>query len=211
MALVQPEEQLPCGVELGALVDQVAEGRPPKDSVHEGRCAHCQAALAELGPLWGRVRELAREEVVAPAALVAAVMRSVHAEGGANGGATLPLRDLIPRFLEHALLPGDRGTLKIADSVLALIVGREALAVRGVLELDSGVSSLPGGSSGVELVVDDRVVSARLRLVVELGCSIPDLLARVRRRVEMAVLHMAGLETGSIDITVTDVRSGGGW
>ncbi len=207
MKLAHDGEHLPCGADLGVLVDQVAEELPPQDPEHEAGCEHCQAALAELGPLWGQVRELAREDVVVPAALLATVMRAVRVERIGNGGATLPLREVIPQLVNHALLLSDRGTLKIADSVVALIVGREALATLGVLSLDSGVASaLAGGSPGVVVVVDGGRVSARVRLVVGLGWRIPDVVEAVRQRAGAAVQRMTGLETAAIDITVTDVE-----
>lgn len=208
MKLAHDGEHLPCGADLGVLVDQVAEDLPPQDLEHEAGCEHCQAALAELGPLWGQVRELAREDVVVPAALLATVMRAVRAEQIGNGGATLPLREVIPQLVNHALLLGDRGTLKIADSVVALIVGREALATPGVLSHSGVASSVVGRSPGVVVVVDESRVSARLRLVVELGWPIPDVVEAVRQRAGAAVQRMTGLETAAIDITVTDVEGG---
>ncbi|CAN5242029.1 hypothetical protein BH20ACT20_BH20ACT20_05250 [soil metagenome] len=193
MKLVHDGEHLPCGADLGILVDQVAENLPPRDPEHEAGCEHCQAALAELGPLWEQVRELAREDVEVPPALLATVMRAVRA--------------VIPQLVNHALLLGERGTLKIADSVVALIVGREALVTPGVLSLDSGgASSLVGRSPGVVVVVDESRVSVRLRLVVELGWPIPDVVEAVRQRAGAAVQITTGLETAAIDITVTDVE-----
>jgi uncharacterized alkaline shock family protein YloU len=193
MKLVHDGEHLPCGADLGILVDQVAENLSPRDPEHEAGCEHCQAALAELGPLWEQVRELAREDVEVPPALLATVMRAVRA--------------VIPQLVNHALLLGERGTLKIADSVVALIVAREALVTPGVLSLDSGgASSLVGRSPGVVVVVDESRVSVRLRLVAELGWPIPDVVDAVRRRAGAAVQIMTGLETAAIDITVTDVE-----
>jgi len=207
MQLATGGERLPCGTDLGALVDQVAEDLPPADPRHEASCEYCQAALAELGPLWGQVRELAREDVAVPAALLASVMQTVRSEQTPNGGTRLPLRDVIPQFVKHALLLGDRGTLKIADSVVALIIRREALATPGVWALGSGdLGSVLGGSPGVEVVIGESLVSARLRLVVELGWPLPDVLEAVRQRATTAVQKMTGLAMAGIDITVTDVR-----
>lgn len=204
--VLRDEEHLPCGADLGDLVDRVAEELPPDDPDHEAGCEHCQAALGELGPLWGQVRELAREDVAVPAALIETVMRAVRVERQGSDGARLPLREVIPQLVDHALLLGDRGTLKIADSVVALIVGREALATPGVLALSSGATSyLLGRSPGVEVVVEGSRVSARLHLVVELGWSIPEVLDAVRQRAGLAVQRMTGLETAAIDITVSDV------
>lgn len=185
---------LPCGADLGLLVDQVAETLPPGDSEHQASCEYCRAALAELEPLWGQIRQLAREDVVVPAALVATVMRVVREERSPRAP-KLALRDVIPRLIDHALLLGDRGTLKIADSVIAQVIARETLATPGVSEFGA-----------VEVVVDESQVSARLRLVIELGWSIPDVLLIVRLRAGTELQRITGLEAVAIDITVTDVQ-----
>lgn len=185
---------LACGADLGMLVDQVAENLPPGDAEHQASCEHCRAVLAELEPLWGQVRELAREDVVVPAALVATVMRVVRKERSPSP-TKLSLRGVIPRLVDHALLLSERGTLKIADSVIAQVIAREALAAPGV----SGLGS-------VEAVVDESRVSARLRLVIELGWSIPDVLQVVRMRARTALRRITELEAVAIDITVTDVQ-----
>lgn len=206
MKLAEDGEHLLCGADLGVLVDQVAEDLPPADREHEATCEHCQAALAQLGPLWRRVRELAREDVVVPAALMATVMQAVRRERAGNGG-SLPLRKVIPQLVDHAVLPGERGALEIADSVVAQIIQRETLATPGVLALDAaGVQSVLGRRPGVDVAVEESRVSARLRLVVELGWPIPDVLELVRRRAGAAVERMTGLRPEEIHITVTDVQ-----
>jgi len=207
MTLAHDGEPLPCGVDVGLLVDQVAEGLPPVDPEHQATCEFCQAALADLEPLWGQVRELAREDVVVPARLLATVMQAVRAEQIPGRAAGLSLRDVLPQLVSHALLVGERGTLRISDSVIAQILVREALATPGVSALDSGgVRSMLRATPGVEVTVDGSRVAVRLRLVVDLGLPIPKVLRAVRLRAAKAVRVMTGLETSAIDITVTDVR-----
>lgn len=200
-------DHLSCGAELGTLVDQVAENLSPADPQHQACCEHCQRTLAELEPLWGQVRELAREEVVPPSALVATVMQAVRAErtGGAN---RLPLRAVVPQLVEHALLLGERGSLRIADSVIAQVIAREALATPGVIALDTGATPAMFGRStrGVDVSVEESRVWAQLLLVVAIGFSIPDVVRSVRELVTGAVRDITGLDAVAIDITVTDVR-----
>lgn len=212
MEMSSRAERLACGTELGALVDQVAEGLSPDDLGHQASCEHCQAALAELEPLWGQVRELAREEVSVPATLVAIVMRAIRDQRAEEQPERLSLDDVIPRLVEHALLRDEQGTTRIADSVIANIVGRVVLATPGVRGLDRagvlpGVMEKGGGTGGVNVKVDGHRVSAHLGLVVDIGCVIPDVAAAVRERVVEALRRMTGLETVSIDITVEEVRA----
>jgi len=205
MTLAHDGEPLPCGVYVGLLVDQVAEGLPPVDPEHQATCEFCQAALADLEPLWGQVRELAREDVVVPTRLLATVMQAVRAEQIPGRAAGLSLREVLPQLVSHALLVGERGTLRISDSVIAQILVREALATPGVSALDSGVRSMLRATPGVEVTVDGSRVAVRLRLVVDLGLPIPEVLRAVRLRAAKAVRVMTGLETSAIDITVTDL------
>lgn len=198
MALSARRERLDCGVELGVLVDQVAESLPPVDPDHQVHCRHCRAALAELEPLWGQVRELAREEISVPATLIAVVMRAVRRRPG-EGTETLPLEDVVPRLVRHALLLDERGVLKIADSVIAQVVSRAALATPGVCSIDR---------PGLTVEVDGNLVSAQLGLVIDFGWVIPEVVAAARSRVADAVRRMTGLETIRIAITVAEIGAG---
>ena len=46
---------LPCGTEVDALFEQVADGRATDLDDHQRDCVHCQAALTELPALWAPV------------------------------------------------------------------------------------------------------------------------------------------------------------
>ena len=69
---------LPCGANVDALLEQVAQGRGANWDAHQGHCVHCQAALGEFTVLWGPVAELAAAPASAPPGLVAAVMSQVR-------------------------------------------------------------------------------------------------------------------------------------
>lgn len=206
MELSQNHDRVACGIELGALVDQVAEGVPPTDPGHQAGCRHCQAALAELEPLWGRVRELAREEVSVPAALAAIVIRTIREQLPDDRSDRLPLEEVVPRLLEHALLLDERGTTRIADTVIAQVVAREALATPGVSAVARGGAVRAAAGGGVTVAVDGHRVSLHLSLVVTLGSVIPDVVAGVRARVVDVLERLIGLEAVAIDITVAEIR-----
>lgn len=69
---------LPCGADLDPMVAQVADGAPSPDRSHQAGCAHCQAALAQLGALWSLVDRLARERVEAPERIDAVVLGRIQ-------------------------------------------------------------------------------------------------------------------------------------
>ena len=208
-------ERLRCGFELGSLVDQVAEGLPAQDPAHQAVCPHCQAALRELEELWGHVRELAREDVVPPERVARRVIRRVREQLAALG--RLPLEVVVPRLIRHALLDGPRGTTRIADSVVALIVKQVARGVRGVHSLGRAGIAAPLRASvrvetapGVLVEVSGHRVAIAVELVTAYATSIPDVAAAVRRRVIENVEAMTGLEVVEVSITVVDVRGPGG-
>lgn len=209
--------RLPCGTELGRLVDQVAEARPPDDPTHERTCRHCKGALWELNSLWGDVRELAREEVSAPARVIETVMRRIRHTRRSGSTPTVPLEEAVPLLVRHALLHGVRGTLRIADSVVATVVRRAALSVAGVRELAPPRALRTGAApfeekifpAGVTIDVDGPRVTIALSLVVGVGQPIPEVVESVRERVAEAVEQLTGLQIDAIDITVAEIDTDG--
>lgn len=201
-------EQLPCGVELDPLIDQVAEGLAPDEPGHQAVCPHCQATLAELQGLWGYVRELAREEVVAPGRIIEEVIRRIREEFSVNG--LLPLDVVVPRLVRHALLTDSRGTTRIADSVVAEIALRAARAVPGVHALGRGgargaLEALTPSASGVAVEVSGHKVTVELHVVVEYGAVIPAVVSAVRSTVMRSIETMTGLEVVEVNISVDDL------
>lgn len=186
--------KLPCGTDLGPLVDQVAEGRTAANPGHQRSCPHCREALDELEALWRDVRELATDDVEVPGALLAKVMERVRRDQAQASSPSLPLDRVAPRLVRHALLRGGRGTTKIADSVIAELIRRSALATGGVRSL-----------RGDTVAVEGNLVSARLGLVVEFGLIIPELVELVRARVTREAEAMTGLRLETLVIDVVDV------
>lgn len=204
-------ERLPCGAELAALIDQVAEGLPPERSGHQQGCRQCRAALGELEQLWGVVREVAREDIFRPPGLVESVVRRIRSELRALGQ-LVPLESVVPRLVRHALLAGPGGVTRIADTVVARLVARVVRDAPGVYALSvRGMSAVSGSSPGrlaargVTVAVDGRRVDVHIRIVIEYGKRVPVVSAAVRDRVACLVERVTGLEPGQIDIAIEDV------
>jgi len=202
MAMSERNGHLPCGVDVGDLVDQVAEHRPPADRGHQEACPYCRAALEELEPLWAEVRELAQEEVTPPGGMLTSVMRRVRRERLPRPG--LPLERVVPRLVSHAQLRGPRGSTKIADSVIAKLIERAALDTPGVRSLRR--PDPLGRGEGLALVVEHDEVSVEIGLVIEYGVAIPALVADVRARLEREVERFAGVRLVSVEVVAVDVH-----
>jgi uncharacterized alkaline shock family protein YloU len=195
----EDERRLACGRELLPLVDQVAEALPPVEPEHQGTCPHCQAALGELEDLWGQVRALAREEIVAPERIVRNVIRRIH-EGVATVPREVPLEEVLPRLVQHAMLETDRGTTRIADSVVARIVDQAARGLRGV--------RLTGRPPSASVAVSGGRVTIRLPLAIRYGVSLAEASAAARTSVIEQVEGLTGLVVDAVDISVEDVFGG---
>ena len=209
----EQDERLACGVEIATLVDQVAEGTPPADPEHQATCPHCGPALSEIEELWGRVRELAREEVVTPEQLAGRIIRRIRQEVTTRR-LEVPLEAVVPRLVRHALLHSDRGTTRIADAVVADVVSRVVCEVPGVHSLGGGSlagalqAGIPVGATaeGVKVEVGGERVAVHVRLVVRYGASIARVANAVRASVIRNVDAVTGLEVAEVNITVEDVN-----
>src|SRR3712207_4243734 len=71
-------ERLPCGRELGGIVEQVTDGRGDERDAHQDGCRYCQAALEDTERLWGPVRRYAEESVTVPDEVVDSLVRRVR-------------------------------------------------------------------------------------------------------------------------------------
>lgn len=193
------EWRLACGRELARLVDQVADGVPPVEPEHQRACPHCQAALSELEDLWRQVRALAREEIVAPERIVRHVIRQIH-EGLAAPPREVPLEEVLPRLARHALLETDRGTTRIADSVVARIVDQVVRGLRGV--------NVAGPPPAMSVAVSAGRVTIRLPVAIRYGVRLAEASAAVRTSVIEQVEGLTGLVVDEVNISVEDVFGG---
>ena len=96
------------------------------------------------------------------------------------------------------------GEIKIANDVVATIAALAATETKGV-ELVSklGMKNL---SKGVMVTVEGKNVSVQISLIIEYGCSVPVVTAKVQERVKSAIENMTGLEVTEVKITVAGVN-----
>jgi uncharacterized alkaline shock family protein YloU len=187
------DRRLPCGVPLDALLDQVAERRPPRDPHHQQNCAHCRVALAELDDLWAPVRDLAGEPVHAPPGLLAHVMGRI--------------RD-ISRNPWFAVVPGPTGGTRIAARVVAAVA---RLAAGTVPHVDTAIGrgrAVPDDPTAdpATVAVAGTHVIVDLDIAVGFGASIPEVTRQVRAAVLRDLREHTGLTTTEVNITVVDVH-----
>jgi len=106
------------------------------------------------------------------------------------------------------------GTVRIAPSVLAMIVSLTAQAVKGVAAM-SVVTRPPnrmlgrpnmGTAPGVSLAVRNGTVGADVYIVAEPDTNLRRLGQTIQRRVRDAMLHMVDINTEQVNVYIEDVR-----
>jgi uncharacterized alkaline shock family protein YloU len=106
------------------------------------------------------------------------------------------------------------GTVRIAPSVLAMIVSLTAQSVRGVAGMSS-VSRPPnrvlgrpnmGSAPGVSLQVRNGTVGADVYIVAEPDTNLRRLVQTVQRRVRDAITHMVDITTEQVNVFIEDVK-----
>ncbi len=107
----------------------------------------------------------------------------------------------------------DGGKTTIAPEVLLRIVQLSALNVPGVSKmsnLPSGVNRLfnRGYGEGVQIDIQDDLVSVDLFLVLARDTNLRDVSRRVQHEVERAVTEMVGMQVRRINIHVEDIDYG---
>jgi uncharacterized alkaline shock family protein YloU len=198
-------ERLPCGRELGGIVEQVAEGRGGELDAHQRTCQYCQAALTDTDRLWGPLRRYAEESATVPDEVIESLVRRVRR-----------LIDLGWIVLERTA----RGVTKVSGWIVAAIaeaatdatpgvarggasVGRVVETLRAALAGGTGERSVAGGRA---VEVGEREAAIDLDVVGEYGTPIPDLAAAVRRNVRASVEQLTGLDVVEVNLRVTDVE-----
>lgn len=109
--------------------------------------------------------------------------------------------------LESKKVP--KSDVKIADEVIGSIAGLAASDVEGVVSMaGSDISSIFGKKSakrGVKEVITDDRVSFKLSLIVEYGCNIPEVCAKVQEKVKNTVENMTGLHVDVVEVTISGI------
>lgn len=198
-ALDLTRRQVPCGIDLDNLLEQVADGRATERDEHQAHCPHCQAALIELADVWAPVHRLAEQPVTAPTGVLAAVMRHI---------------DRLTHDLWYTLHQAETGAIRVAARVIAVTARQAALRVPGVriafgrstaaagaAEADTRQHRHPHAAAGVmggTAVVD-------LALTVTHGQAIDHVARQVQQRVIADLRDTVGLRHVAVNITVDDV------
>jgi uncharacterized alkaline shock family protein YloU len=105
------------------------------------------------------------------------------------------------------------GTVTIAPEVLYTIARLTALAMPGVARLGGGwladaerLLGKPGGSGGVEIVVQDYAVTVDLYLVAERGANMLKLGQNLQAEITRAIQDMIGMEVRAVNVHIQDVE-----
>ena len=108
---------------------------------------------------------------------------------------------------------GGIGEVKIADEVVTVIAGLAATEVEGVASMEGNITNelvsklgVKNLSKGVMVTVEEKNVSVQISLIIEYGCSVPVVTAKVQERVKSAIENMTGLEVTEVKITVAGVN-----
>jgi uncharacterized alkaline shock family protein YloU len=191
--------QVPCGIDIDSLLEQVAEGRATERDEHQANCPHCQAALIELADVWAPVRHLAEQPVATPTGILADVIRQI---------------DRLTHDMWYTLHQAEAGAIKVAARVIAVTARQAALRVPGVriafgrstataraAEADTRQHRHPHAAAGVM----GRTAVIDLALTVTHGQSIDHVARQVQQRVIADLRDTLELQHVTVNITVDDV------
>jgi uncharacterized alkaline shock family protein YloU len=201
-----PANRLPCGADPADLLTQVTEGTAPRDAAHQQTCPHCRAALAEFEELWTPVRELAAEEVRAPADLLQSVMAQIRELARNDWSAVLD--DPVGRTRIAARVVGAVARLA-AESVphVTLALGGGRVATPSGSPSDPARVAGPQSESATDIGTAGSRVVVDVQIAVDHGVPIPAVADAVRRRIISHIAEQTGLVTTEVNVAVVDVRS----
>lgn len=108
------------------------------------------------------------------------------------------------------------GDVRIADEVIAIIAGISAMDVEGVVSMAGNGKSLQKEiisrlgnkvlSKGVKIHMEEGRVRADLSVVLDYGCSIPEVTEAIQEKVKSSIETMTGLEVEAVNVQVADVK-----
>ena len=106
-----------------------------------------------------------------------------------------------------------KGTVQIADDVVAVIAGLAATEVKGVAAMAGNITNeimskvgRKNLSKGVKISVNGNRVKIALAIMMEYGYNIPGTCSKVQDRVKNAVQNMTGLTVTDVDIRIASVE-----
>lgn len=103
------------------------------------------------------------------------------------------------------------GSLQISTAVIAKIAQMAAMEIEGVHAVSSGMLGVRGMMHKVAVVkpvaveITDEVAQITVNLIVEYGCKIPPLCAKVQENVKNAVQNMTGITVSRVNVVVAGV------
>ena len=105
-----------------------------------------------------------------------------------------------------------KGTVHVADDVVAIIAGLAATEVKGVAAMAGNITNeimskvgRKNLSKGVKIAINGKRVKIALAIMMEFGYNIPGTCSKVQDRVKTAVENMTGLTVTDVDIRITSV------
>ena len=106
----------------------------------------------------------------------------------------------------------EKGTVQIADEVVAIIAGMAATEVKGVASMAGNIKNelvakmgMKSLSKGVKVSVENGVVKVDLTLNIDYGYSVPKTSEKVQERVKSAIENMTGLTVSDVNIRIASV------
>ncbi|MBO8168196.1 MAG: Asp23/Gls24 family envelope stress response protein [Thermoanaerobacteraceae bacterium] len=105
-----------------------------------------------------------------------------------------------------------KGSIRIADEVVAIIAGLAATEIEGVAGMSGGVvggiAEMLGRknlSKGVKVEVGEKEAAVDLYIIVEFGVRIPDVALKIQENVKQAIETMTGLSVVETNVHVQGV------
>jgi len=109
---------------------------------------------------------------------------------------------------------GGKGTVRIADEVVAVIAGLAATEVKGVASIAGGITNdmvarkgIKALSKGVRVSVEDQLVAVDLTVCLDYGYSIPQVGTAVQEKVKSAIENMTGMQVTDVNVKVADIAA----
>lgn len=106
----------------------------------------------------------------------------------------------------------NKGSIKIADDVVARIAVIAATEVEGISAMAGNITAdllqkvgVKNLAKGVRVEVNDRKVKIQLALIMDYGYNIPATCQYVQTKVKNAVENMTGLEVQDVNVRIAGV------
>ncbi|MEX2803582.1 Asp23/Gls24 family envelope stress response protein [Streptococcus sp. H31] len=108
-----------------------------------------------------------------------------------------------------------KGNIIYSDRVIEKIIGKSLKSVSGLLAFSGGffsdlknkVVNSDDETEGVDVEVGTKRVAANLRIVVEYGKDIPDIVKQIKKVVQQEVAKMTHLDVIEVNVEVVDTRT----